>query len=295
MPPRWVLIALGLLMAVVGPPVTGQENVDRPATGVQAAHRDASTVHNDSPDHSSEQAPGKQHSGKQGSGGHNAEDHGAMGAQLPLWSVLPFAALLLSIAIMPLFAAHWWEHNHHQNKAIVAGALAAIVIAYMAAAWGASGREALQHVLMEYVSFILLLGSLFLITGGIYVRGSLNGTPLANTAMMAIGAVIANFIGTTGASVLLVRPLLRANQSRQHKAHIVIFFIFVVSNCGGLLTPLGDPPLFMGFTAGVPFEWTFFNLWPMWLTVNLALLVVFHIWDQIVFAREEKRRAGSAG
>lgn len=221
------------------------------------------------------------------------DDHGEMGAKLPVWSVLPFVLLLLSIAIMPLFAAHWWEHNHHQNKAIVAGILAAIVAVYLLSAWGASGGQALQHVLMEYVSFIVLLASLFLITGGVYVRGSLNGTPLANTGLLALGAVIANFIGTTGASVLLVRPLLRANQSRQRKAHLVVFFIFIVSNCGGLLTPLGDPPLFMGFTAGVPFEWTLFNLWPMWLAVNLALLVIFHIWDELVFASEEKQRPGS--
>jgi Na+/H+ antiporter NhaD/arsenite permease-like protein len=222
-----------------------------------------------------------------------AEHHAPMGAHLPLWSVLPFAGLLLCIAIMPLFAAHWWEHNHHQNKAIVAGVLAAIVAIYVLTVGGERGVGVMQHVLLEYISFILLLGSLFLISGGVYVRGSLNGTPLANTGLMAFGAVIANFIGTTGASVLLIRPLLRANQSRQNKAHIVIFFIFIVSNCGGLLTPLGDPPLFMGFTSGVPFEWTLFNLWPMWLAVNIALLVIYHIWDQVVFAKEEKERPGS--
>jgi Na+/H+ antiporter NhaD/arsenite permease-like protein len=219
--------------------------------------------------------------------------HEPMGANLPELSVLPFAILLLCIAIMPLFAAHWWEKNHHQNKAIVAGVLAAAVAGYLLYVGGTRGAEALQHVLLEYISFMLLLGSLFLITGGVYVKGSLNGTPLANTGLMALGAVIANFIGTTGASVLLIRPLLRANQTRQNKAHIVIMFIFVVSNCGGLLTPLGDPPLFMGFTSGVPFEWTLFNLWPMWIGVNLALLVIFHIWDEVVFNREERERPGS--
>ena len=223
-----------------------------------------------------------------------AADHdavAALGKALPLWTVIPFVALLLCIAILPLAAGHWWEHN--QNKAIVSGALAAVMIAYLVGVWGQIGLGALQHVLMEYVSFIILLGSLFLITGGVYVKGSLNGTPLANTGLMALGAVLASFIGTTGASVLLIRPLLRANQSRQHKAHIVIFFIFIVSNCGGLLTPLGDPPLFMGFTAGVPFEWTLINLWPMWAMVNVVLLAVFHVWDEIVFAREEKARPGS--
>ncbi len=218
-------------------------------------------------------------------------DHMAIGRELPLWTVVPFVALLLCIAILPLAHGHWWEHN--KNKAIVAGALAAIVVAYVVGMWGSAGVGALQHVLLEYVSFILLLGALFSITGGIYVKGSLNGTPLANTGLMALGAVLASIIGTTGASVLLVRPLLRANQTRQAKAHIVVFFIFIVSNCGGLLTPLGDPPLFMGFIAGVPFEWTLLNLWREWLAVNLALLVIFHVWDQIVFAREEKARPGS--
>jgi Na+/H+ antiporter NhaD/arsenite permease-like protein len=137
------------------------------------------------------------------------------------------------------------------------------------------------------------LGALYIISGGIYIQGSLSGTPLANTGLMALGAVLANFIGTTGASVLLVRPLLRANKSRVARSHIVIFFIFIVSNCGGLLTPLGDPPLFMGFTAGVPFTWTLTNLWPMWLVVNLALLGLFNIWDQVVFGREERERPGS--
>ncbi|MEX2173024.1 MAG: sodium:proton antiporter [Pirellulaceae bacterium] len=222
-------------------------------------------------------------------GGH--DDHAALGARLPLWTILPFAALLLCIAILPLAAGHWWEHN--TNKAWVAGALAAVVAIYLAAVWRDAGIEALSHVLLEYLSFILLLGALFIITGGIHVTGSLSGTPLANTGLMALGAVIANVIGTTGASVLLVRPLLRANQSRQNKVHIVIFFIFIVSNCGGLLTPLGDPPLFMGFMAGVPFEWTLLNLWPQWLLVNLVLLVLFHVWDEVVFAREEKKRPGS--
>jgi Na+/H+ antiporter NhaD/arsenite permease-like protein len=230
--------------------------------------------------------------GAAGEGG-GTEHRQPMGAKLPLWSVIPFATLLLCIAIMPLFAAHWWEKNHHQNKAIVAGVLAAVVAGYVLYAGGTRGAEVLEHVALEYVSFIILLGSLFLITGGVYVRGSLNGTPLANTGLMALGAVIANFIGTTGASVLLIRPLLRANRTRQNKAHIVIFFIFIVSNCGGLLTPLGDPPLFMGFTSGVPFEWTLLNLWPQWIAVNLALLVIFHVWDEVVFNREERERPGS--
>jgi Na+/H+ antiporter NhaD/arsenite permease-like protein len=217
--------------------------------------------------------------------------HASLGAELPLWTILPFAALLACIAVLPLAAEHWWHPN--RNKALVAGALAAVTTIYFLATYRAAGAAALAHVLTEYVSFILLLGALYVISGGIYVRGSLSGTPLANTGLMALGAVLANFIGTTGASVLLVRPLLRANQSRRAKAHIVVFFIFIVSNCGGLLTPLGDPPLFMGFTAGVPFEWTLVNLWREWLLVNGVLLIVFNIWDQTVFGREERARHGS--
>ena len=209
---------------------------------------------------------------------------------LPLWSVLPFVLLLLAIAALPLAAPRFWESN--RNKGVVAGALALPLAAYLALAHGAAGVHELAEKAKEYVSFIALLASLFVVTGGIYVRGSLAGTPLVNTCVIGFGAVIASWIGTTGASVLLIRPLLRANAPRERKAHIVVFFIFAVSNCGGLLTPLGDPPLFLGFLKGVPFEWTF-RLWPEWLLVNGALLAIFNVWDQIVFAREERERPGS--
>ena len=209
---------------------------------------------------------------------------------LPLLTVLPFVCLLLAIAVLPLIAGHWWEPN--RNKALVVAVLAAPVALYLTTAWGAAGSEVLLEKLEEYVSFIILLAALYVISGGIYVQGSLSGTPLANTGLLAIGALLANVIGTTGASVLLVRPLLRANASREDKTHVVVFFIFVVSNCAGLLTPLGDPPLFLGFLKGVPFEWTL-QLWPQWLLVNLALLVIFNLWDQVVLGREEQRRPGS--
>jgi Na+/H+ antiporter NhaD/arsenite permease-like protein len=213
-----------------------------------------------------------------------------MGAELHLWTILPFVALLLLIAILPLTAGHWWEHN--RNKAIVAGSLAAFVAIYLIAAWGEHGLHELAEKLKEYASFIILLGALYVISGGIYIKGSLSGTPLANTALLAIGAVLASIIGTTGASVLLIRPLLQANKSRVAKAHIVVFFIFIVSNCGGLLTPLGDPPLFLGFLKGVPFLWTL-RLWPQWLMVNIALLAIFNVYDQIILDREERLRRGS--
>ncbi len=154
------------------------------------------------------------------------------------------------------------------------------------------GAHWLIHSAKEYAAFIVLLAALFVISGGIYLKGSLAGTPLVNTAFLAVGAVIASFIGTTGASMLLIRPMLRANESRTRKMHIVIFFIFVVSNGGGMLTPLGDPPLFLGFLRGVPFLWTFRLILP-WALVNGILLAVFNVLDQLVLNREERERAGA--
>jgi Na+/H+ antiporter NhaD/arsenite permease-like protein len=214
-------------------------------------------------------------------------DHGI---ELPLWTVLPFAGLLLCIAVLPLLAPHAWERN--RTKGAVAALFALPVAVYLVAAHGEAGVQQLLEKGVEYLDFILLLGSLFVVSGGIVVRGSLSGTPLLNTALIGFGGLIASFVGTTGASMLLIRPLLRANAPRQRKAHVVVFFIFVVSNCGGLLTPLGDPPLFLGFLKGVPFEWTA-HLWREWLLVNGALLVIFNVWDQRVFEREERERPGS--
>jgi Na+/H+ antiporter NhaD/arsenite permease-like protein len=213
-----------------------------------------------------------------------------LGALLPLWTILPFAGLLLSIALLPLAAPHWWDHN--RNRAFVAAAFALPVIVYLPAAFGGDGMHALLEKGEEYTAFIALLAALYVITGGLHVSGSLSGTPLLNTALLALGAALASVIGTTGASVLLVRPLLRANEARERKAHVVVFFIFTVSNCGGLLTPLGDPPLFLGFLKGVPFGWTL-SLWREWLLVNGSLLAIFNVWDQLVFAREERERPGS--
>ncbi|MEX2156758.1 MAG: sodium:proton antiporter [Gemmatimonadales bacterium] len=213
-----------------------------------------------------------------------------LGAQLPLISALPFVALLAAIAIAPLAAPHWWHSNRH--KAVAAVLVSLPVLLYLGVTLGDPGRVVLAEKVHEYIGFIVVIGALFVIAGGIVVQGSLSGTPLVNTFMLALGAVLANLVGTTGASVLLIRPLLRANKSRQRVVHIVIFFIFIVANCGGLLTPIGDPPLLLGFLKGVPFEWTL-RLWPQWLTMNAILLVTFNLWDQQVFAREERERPGS--
>ena len=211
--------------------------------------------------------------------------HPQLGDLFPVWSVLPFAAMLLSIAVLPLLAPGLWEHN--RNKAILSFLLGAPV-----AIWTATLEPAaVLHAGSEYLAFILLLGALFVISGGIVVRGTLAGTPGLNTVLLAIGAVLASLIGTTGASMLLVRPLLRANSVRVRKAHVFIFFIFVVANGGGLLTPMGDPPLFLGFLRGVPFTWTL-RLWREWIFANGILLILFYIIDSTIFRREDLERPG---
>jgi Na+/H+ antiporter NhaD/arsenite permease-like protein len=209
---------------------------------------------------------------------------------LPLVTALPFVVLLLAIALGPLVAPQRW--SSHRTQVMVAVLVSLPILIYLGITLGHEGQVLLAERIKEYVSFIVVIGALYVISGGVHVGGSLSGTPLANTALLGIGAVIANLAGTTGAAALLIRPLLRANKTRKRTAHIVVFFIFVVANCGGLLTPLGDPPLLLGYLKGVPFDWTL-RLWPHWLTVNAILLVVFNVWDQIVFAREEKQRAGS--
>jgi len=209
-----------------------------------------------------------------------------LGHLFPLWSVAPFALMLLAIATLPLIAPKFWEHN--RNKLIVSGVLGAPIAAWTAAL----DAHALLHAASEYVAFILLLGSLFVISGGIVIRGTLAGTPGLNAILLGIGAILASAIGTTGASMLLVRPLLRANSIRVRKAHVFIFFIFMVANGGGLLTPLGDPPLFLGFLRGVPFTWTL-RLWPAWLFANGALLILFYIVDSTIFRQEDLATPGN--
>jgi len=188
--------------------------------------------------------------------------------------------MLLCIAILPVAVPQWWDSN--RNKTI----LSAIVSIPTVAVVIPCGPDLLLHSLVDYFSFLTLLGALFVISGGIYIKGEYAGTPLVNALFLGLGAVLANLIGTTGASMLLIRPFLRANHLRRHRSHLIIFFIFVVSNTAGLLTPLGDPPLFLGFLRGVPFHWTL-RLVPQWAFVVGSLLVVFNIYDQFVFTKEE--------
>ena len=206
------------------------------------------------------------------------------GSQLTaIWAV-PFIGLLLSIALLPLLTPQFW--HHHFGKIAACWALAfllpfALIFGPTAAAAG------LVHALLaEYIPFIVLLTALFTVSGGIYIRGNLHGSPALNTGILAIGTVLASFMGTTGASMLLIRPLIRANDNRKSQAHIVVFFIFLVSNIGGALTPLGDPPLFLGFLKGVTFFWTVTTLLPETLFLIISLLVIFYVIDSWYYKRE---------
>jgi Na+/H+ antiporter NhaD/arsenite permease-like protein len=227
----------------------------------------------------------------------------------PVWTVIPFVLMLGAIAILPLIPAthHWWESNLH--RFYVALALALVAIAYYAflhsaeihGHWPAHHlvaptegavqtgfvRTVLENAIMsEYIPFIVLLFSLYTISGGIRIEGDLQADPLTNAAFMLAGALLASLIGTTGAAMLLIRPLLETNKERKHIAHTVVIFIFIVCNCGGCLLPIGDPPLFLGYLEGVPFLWTL-GLWKEWAFVNGVLLVTYVLIDRIFYYHRE--------
>jgi Na+/H+ antiporter NhaD/arsenite permease-like protein len=230
----------------------------------------------------------------------------------PVWMALPFAAILLAIAVLPLapHASHWWENN--RSKFYVAGGLSLLTLAYYALLhsaavpghwpleylampssrgpnWGLAATVFSNAILGEYVPFIVLLFSLYTIAGGIRIEGDLPAHSLTNTAFLGIGAILASLIGTTGASMLLIRPFLETNSERKHVKHTIVMFIFIVCNCGGCLLPIGDPPLFLGYLLGVPFLWTL-KLWPAWLLVNGLLLAVYFVWDHFWFYPREATR-----
>ncbi|WP_106505813.1 sodium:proton antiporter [Brachybacterium timonense] len=200
----------------------------------------------------------------------------------PAWSIIPFILMLLGIAAFPLIPAlaHHWEKPRNQLLyALALGVPVAVTLLVV-------GRpELVAHAVIEYVQFIALLFALFTVSGGIFLRGDLAATPRTNTIFLAIGGLLASFIGTTGAAMLLIRPLLNTNHERRYRAHTVVFTILIVANCGGLLTPLGDPPLFLGMLRGVPFTWTF-SLLPQWLFVNTLLLATYWALDRTMHAKE---------
>ncbi|GAB4262176.1 MAG: sodium:proton antiporter [Deferrisomatales bacterium] len=215
----------------------------------------------------------------------------SLGAQLPLYMGIPFVGILLSIALFPLVAPRFWHHHFGKVAAFWALALA---VPFLALYGGEALHEMFHIYLADYLPFIILLWSLYTVAGGILVTGSLSGSPLVNTVLLVIGTAIASWVGTTGAAMLLIRPFLRANAWRRRRTYQVVFFIFLVCNIGGSLTPLGDPPLFLGFLHGVPFFWTFKLLAPM-LLVTAILLAVFFAMDTYYYRKEEGQPPAAEG
>ncbi len=225
-----------------------------------------------------------------GHGEANLDDHGGAHASpvglLPLWTIIPFVGILLSIALGPLVAPHFW-HAHFPKVS----AFWALAFAVPFLIWNPS--EAIQEILhiylMDYIPFIILLWGLFTISGGIYLGGSLRGAPRVNLVLLLIGTILASLIGTTGAAMVLIRPLLRANEWRRNKVHLIIFFIFLVANIGGSLTPLGDPPLFLGFLHNVPFFWVTTGILNEMIVTAGLVLIVFFLVDTFFYRREENK------
>ncbi len=304
--PTWALLGFGVALAVyavaavAGWPQYGRDLL----VAAQAAHHAEHDAHDDAGEESHD-GHGESHSV-----GHADDDSHAAGAPPPPWAVIPFVVLLGAIAILPLTPqlAHWWEHN--SSKLLVAGTLGLITLGYylflhreavelhfpahsvVAAApsgpsWGVAGAVLANALLAEYVPFITLLLALYVITGGVRIEGDLEASPTVNAAFLGIGAAAASFIGTTGAAMLLIRPLLETNQQRRSVVHTLVFFIFMVCNCGGCLLPIGDPPLFLGYLQGVDFLWTM-SLWKEWLVVNGLLLAIYWAWDSFyAYPREQ--------
>lgn len=201
---------------------------------------------------------------------------------IPAWMLIPFVVMLLCIAVLPLTkVGEWWEHNIHK---LYVSLILGIPVGIWLCCNGMS-HELEHQMIYDYVPFILLLMSLFVTTGGICIKGDLKATPLTNTVIMAIGFLLASFMGTTGAAMLLIRLLIQTISQRKYKAHTIMFFIAIVANCGGLLTPLGDPPLFLLFQKGAPFGW-FMGMWPQWLVAGILLLGIYFIMDSYYYKKE---------
>ena len=209
-----------------------------------------------------------------------------IGQTLPLWSIIPFVGMLLSIAVFPLVRAEWWE-KHELHVAVFWSAV--FLIPFIAVyGFEITGEQLSETIVGDYIPFIVLLLGLFVVAGGIHIKGTIVGTTKNNVIMLALGTVIASWVGTTGAAMLLIRPVLRANHWRRHKEHVVVFFIFLVANMGGCLTPLGDPPLFLGYLRGIPFFWTLQHIWPILLFNSVVLLTVFALIDRHFIKKEGK-------
>lgn len=209
--------------------------------------------------------------------------------EIPFASLIPFIIQLIFIAVAPLLFHHWWESN--RNKLLVSIVLSIPVVLFL---MSNSMLDKLEHqIWFDYLPFVILLTSLFVITGGIHLNGDIQATPKANTVFLAIGYILASIMGTTGAAMLLIRPILRTNEQRKYKTHTVLFFIALVANCGGLLTPLGDPPLFLLYLRGAEFTW-FLKLFPEWLFVGIVLLTIYYLLDRFYYMKKEEWTAISA-
>jgi Na+/H+ antiporter NhaD/arsenite permease-like protein len=217
-----------------------------------------------------------------------AEGMGIDGSTLNLWWVLPFAGILLSIAIFPLAAPDFW--HHHFGKISAFWAVMILVPMLIFQGFSVTLYEVLHVYLLEYFPFIILLLALFTISGGVRLVGTLSGSPLVNTGILLVGTILASWMGTTGAAMLLIRPLINANAWRQKKVHTIVFFIFLVANIGGSLSPLGDPPLFLGFLQGVDFFWTTVHMLPEMLFLVVFLLPIYYIWDTVLYKKEDQSK-----
>ena len=209
---------------------------------------------------------------------------GSLGEELPLFSLVPFIGILLSIAVVPLLAPIFWHRNFGKISAF--WAISFLIPFIIWTGFGEALHQFLHVILLEYIPFILLLLALFTISGGIHLKGYLAGTPKVNTLILLIGTALASWMGTTGAAMLLIRPILRANKTRKNKIHTIIFFIFLVANIGGSLTPLGDPPLFLGFLHGINFFWTTKALFVPMLVSSVILLIVYFLLDTYYYKKE---------
>ena len=213
-----------------------------------------------------------------------AADHLSVPGTLSAWWIIPFGGMLLSIAIMPLTAHVFWEH--HRGKISIFWALAFLVPCLAVYGPGVTFYEFCHSILLDYIPFLVLLFALYTVAGGVRLKGSLVGTPPVNLGILALGTVLASWMGTTGAAMLLVRPMLRANAHRKYRVHSVVFFIFLVANIGGSLSPLGDPPLFLGFLKGVECFWTTSHLFFKTLCLSVALLALYFIIDTVLYNKE---------
>lgn len=268
-------VLLGIALAVVIWSVMTSVGFNQPTPIGSAGHAE----HAD-PTHAAEHpAEGDSHA--------EHDDHAKPQPDPSYLAVLPFVLLLGAIAVFPLIGAleHFWENN--QNKLFVAGGLAIVTLVYYQFFYVAGGMESVKHVLehailADYIPFIVLLFSLYTISGGIRIEGDLPAHPSTNAVFMIIGAALASFVGTTGAAMLLIRPLLETNKERKLVGHTVVFFIFTVCNTGGCLLPIGDPPLFLGYLKGVDFLWTAQALWLPWLVTNALVIGVYFAWDSLL-------------